>query len=149
MKNFLLLLAFIGLLAVFPSCEKQKMPLGIYGFTFENTGWVYTTPPTLYYEVIESTRKYIILSNQDTLFKDGKNVTGTITYHGAIPGEGHMTWFSPFQITGVYDKSKGVYFINGTFVSKIISPRSNESNEIFYDTTDTSGTFEFKQFFIE
>ena len=148
MKKIVVLITFIGLLVFFSSCKKQKMPLGKYSFTFKNTGCVYTTPPTLYYEIMESTRDYIVLggSYQDTLYKEGKDITGTITYHGPIPGMGLSTYYSPFQITGVYDKSKGIYFINGTFVSKVFIPNPEEQR---MDTVDTSGTFEFKQFFIE
>jgi len=145
MKNILVLIIFIGLFVFFSSCKKQKMPEGVYGFTFENTEGILMEPITLYYEVAESTRDYIVLNNSDTLYKDGKNVTGTITYHGAIPGEGWATFFSPFHITGVYDKSKGIYFISGTFKSKILYPKPDFTR----DTFDTAGTFEFKQFFIE
>ncbi|MDD3741197.1 MAG: hypothetical protein PHH30_08145 [Bacteroidales bacterium] len=148
MKNIVVIVSFIGLFVFSSSCKKQKMPEGEYSFTFENTEGVIMEPITLLYTVVESTRDYIVLNNsyQDTLFKDGKNITGTITYHGAIPGEGLAIYFSPFQITGIYDKNKGVYFISGTFKSKIITPRENPWR---MDTLDTSGTFEFKQFFME
>lgn len=149
MKKIVVLKTLIGLLVFFSSCKKQKMPLGKYSFTFKYTGEVYTTtPPTLYYEIVESTRDYIVLggSYQDTLYKEGKNITGTLTYYGPIPGMGLSTYYSPFHITGVYDKSKGIYYINGTFVSKIFTPNPEEQR---MDSVDTSGTFEFKQFFME
>ena len=149
MKNNLVLITFVGLFIFFSSCKKQKMPEGVYRFTFENTEGILMEPITLYYEVAESTRDYIILNNsyQDTLYKDGKNISGTITHHGSIIGLGHGTVFCPFHITGIYDKIKCVYSINGTFTSQIITGNPNNPNT---DTTvNTAGTFEFKQFFIE
>jgi len=146
MKNILVLVTFIGLFVFFSSCKKQKMPEGLYIFTFENTEGLKMEPLMLTYTVYESTHKYIILG-QDTLYKNGKNVTGTITYNGAIPEAGQMTWFTPFQITGIYDKVNGIYSINGTFKSQVITRNPNDPHT---DTTvNTAGTFEFKQFFDE
>jgi len=88
MKNVIIILTVFILGIIFNSCKKQKMPEGVYGFTFENTEGILMEPITLYYEVAESTRDYIILNNsyQDTLYKDGKNISGTITHHGSIIG---------------------------------------------------------------
>ncbi|HPD25058.1 MAG TPA: hypothetical protein PK285_11730 [Bacteroidales bacterium] len=146
MKYILVIMASVVLLVSFTSCQKKTIPEGEYSFTFVNTTGLQMTPITIYYEIVESTDEYVIIGNsyQDTLYKDGPNITGTITYYGSIPNQGRNTIFNPFQITGIYDRSKGIYFIKGTFVSKIIIPNPEEERT---DTIDTSGTFEMKSVF--
>lgn len=146
MKYISVIIASVVLFVSLTGCQKKTIPEGEYSFTFVNTIGLQMTPITLYYEIVESTPEYVIIGNsyQDTLHKDGPNITGTITFYGSIPNQGRNTIFNPFQITGVYDKSNGIYFINGTFVSKIVIPNPEEER---MDTINTSGTFEFKSIF--
>lgn len=136
----------IALLTFLSSCTKKKIPVGEYSFTFENTEGLPMAPITLKYEIIESTKEYMVLGNsyQDTLYKDETNITGIITYYGAIPESSRATIHTPFHITGTYEKNNGVYSINGTFISKVIIPNPDIQS---MDTIDTSGTFEFKSIF--
>lgn len=147
MKKFIVLIALIGLV-FFTSCEKQALPEGRYEFVFKSTTGAVMQPVTLLCVAVESTKEYLILENNwtcsDTLYKDGKNITGTITHHGTISGMGRNMFFGPFHITGICDKKKGKHYISGTFASEILVPNVQEEK---LDTTYTSGTFEFKQYF--
>lgn len=145
MKNIAIILIFSILLVCSTSCTKQKMPVGKYCFAFVQTGGQ-SDPLNLYFEIVESTREYVILgnTNQDTLYKDGTNISGTITYNGSIAGSGRNIIYTPFYINGIYDKRKGVYYINGTFDSKILIPNPEEQK---MDTFNIDGTFELKSIF--
>ncbi len=78
------------------------------------------------------------------MYKDGKNITGILTHHGDIRGGEGLIYYGPFHITGICDKKKGKHYISGTFASEILVPNVQEEK---LDTTYTSGTFEFKQYF--
>ena len=146
MKIILTTITIVTILVTLTNCERN-IPEGKYSFTFVTTTGMQLSPITIHYEIVVSTDKYVIIDNYyypDTLYKDGPNITGTITYYGSIPNQGKNIIFNPFQITGIYDRSKGIYFIKGTFVSKIIIPNPEEERT---DTIDTSGTFEMKSVF--
>ena len=144
MKKIDVLISFVVLLMFFLSCEKRTIPEGYYSFTFKNYGSNLTARLS-HSQVVESTRDYIVIKPyKDTLYKDGKNITGTITHHGTISGMGRNMFFGPFHITGICDKKKGKHYISGTFASEILVPNVQEEK---LDTTYTSGTFEFKQYF--
>lgn len=143
MKKFIVLIALIGLV-FFTSCEKRTIPEGYYSFTFKNYGSNLTARLS-HSQVVESTRDYIVIKPyKDTLYKDGKNITGILTHHGDIRGGEGLIYYGPFHITGICDKKKGKHYISGTFASEILVPNVQEEK---LDTTYTSGTFEFKQYF--
>lgn len=147
MKKIDVLISFVVLLMFFLSCEKRTIPEGYYSFTFKNYGSNLTARLS-HSQVVESTRDYIVIKPyKDTLYKDGKNITGILTFYGVVPGMGN-TRYGPFHITGVCDKKKGKHYISGDFVSKSVIINIQEG-VITRDTTNISGTFEFKQFFME
>lgn len=148
MKKIDVLISFVVLLMFFLSCEKRTIPEGYYSFTFKNYGSNLTARLS-HSQVVESTRDYIVIKPyKDTLYKDGKNITGILTHHGDIRGGEGLIYYGPFHITGVCDKKKGKHYISGDFVSKSVIINIQEG-VITRDTTNISGTFEFKQFFME
>ena len=142
MRNFYLICFLIIIGIGFTSCKKNRVTTGKYDFVFKTgTQESYGTPLSIGYEIIESTREYIIIekSCQDTLYKNGSEITGTLTFFGGIPYAGKNIFYTPFDIIGVYEKKNGVYSISGTFISKIIIPNPAEER---MDTTNISGVFE-------
>jgi hypothetical protein len=144
MKNFFLIILLIIFGISFNSCKKNRVPIGEYEFVFKTgTEELYSTPISLSFEIIESTKKFIIIESsiRDTLYKNASEIKGTITIHGGIPSSAQNIFYTPFDIIGVYEKKNGVYSISGSFKSKIIIPNPTEER---MDTTNISGIFELK-----
>lgn len=147
MKKIISIILFVYFAILCNSCTKNKIPTGEYEFVFEIVdGEIHGTPISLNYEIIESTKEYIILGNSfcDTLYKNDDAISGTITMYGALSGSGHNVFYRPFNITGIYEKKNGIYYISGTFISYILIPNEVEQR---MDTINTSGIFEFKSIF--
>lgn len=148
MKKIISVFLFVYLAILLNSCTKNKIPTGEYEFVFEIIdGEIHGTPISLNYEIIESTKDYIIIlgnSFRDTLYKNDNKISGTITMYGTLSGSGHNVFYRPFNITGIYEKKKGIYYISGTFISYILIPNEVEQR---MDTINTSGIFEFKSIF--
>ncbi len=142
MKKFYIIILITILGITFNSCKKYKISTGEYNFVFEGVnGDAHGTPISLSFEIIESTREYVIIesSYRDTLYKNGTEISGTLTRHGTIAGAGLGIFYDSFDIIGVYEKKNGVYSISGSFESKVIIPNPDEET---MDTIDTSGVFE-------
>lgn len=147
MKKIISIVFFVTLVVLFHSCTKRKIPTGEYEFIFEIVnGEIHGTPISLRYEIIESTKEYVIIDNsfRDTLYKNDNEISGTITMYGAIPTSAQNIFYTPFNISGTYEKNNGIYCISGVFTSKIIIPNEVEQR---MDTINTSGIFEFKSIF--
>mgnify|MGYP006943674266 CR=1 FL=1 len=156
MKKTLILFVILILGFVLNSCREdrfQRLPEGEYDaiFTVQSGNYSYN-PYYGTFKILESNDSYIIvqnvytLRNNDTLYRSGNNITGTLHWHGSNYTTGHTTSFDDYSITGTISKDKGGFYLKGGLTTTITEPRSGYDT-LWIDTLDAYGFFEFKSIF--
>jgi hypothetical protein len=152
MKNVFVILFLILLGIVLNSCEKQRLPKGEYETNFTVQCGDLTLNPCYHaVEILESNKSYLIIDNaedmfadNDTLFRNGNVVTGTLHWGGNNYCTGNNQFFDDYSVTGTISKEKGVFYIRGGLTTNLIVPNSITQT---IDTLDAFGSFEIKSNF--
>jgi hypothetical protein len=141
---FLYALMFLG-------CQRHRVPEGEYSFewtivTEDNITFNSCPSNNVYMSVLESNKAYILLSNSDTLYRDGKHVLGTFKERGGLSCHGNNRFFGDMHLTGTIRKENGIHYISGEITTIVYGPKEI-NNEIIWDTVSAVGTFEMKSVF--